>query len=184
MSAADDLIGDQIAVVAAFGLGVPVQIVVFAVITGLLLLAARPPLLAYIRRSLPPSVTNTAALVGQEAEVVTVTSSTSRVSLAPPPPVAVTTRRTARPLCSGSRQLSWRVQSVAAASGPPGAAVKVPLAVGSRYQKLTVRKVVLAKRAQREVDVVRVVLDEEDAVHSVLLSLQSVRSAPFEHVSR
>jgi membrane protein implicated in regulation of membrane protease activity len=71
------------AVVAAVGLGIPVQIVVFAVITALLLVAARPPLLAYVRRSLPGTVTNAAALVGQEAEVlVEVTPSSGRVKLA------------------------------------------------------------------------------------------------------
>jgi membrane protein implicated in regulation of membrane protease activity len=75
--------GFAAAVVAAFGLGVPVQIVVFGVVTALLLLAARPPLLAYVRRSLPPSVTNAAALVGQDAEVVVqVTPASGRVKLA------------------------------------------------------------------------------------------------------
>jgi membrane protein implicated in regulation of membrane protease activity len=75
--------GFAAAVVAAVGLGLPVQIVVFAIITGLLLVAARPPLLAYVRRSLPASVTNTAALVGQDAEVlVQVTPASGRVKLA------------------------------------------------------------------------------------------------------
>jgi membrane protein implicated in regulation of membrane protease activity len=75
--------GFAAAVVAAFGLGVPVQIVVFAVVTALLLVAARPPLLAYVRRSLPASVMNTAALVGQDAEVVVqVTPVSGRVKLA------------------------------------------------------------------------------------------------------
>jgi len=75
--------GFAAAVVAAFGLGVPVQIVVFAVVTGLLLVAARPPLLAYIRRSLPSTATNTAALVGRDAEVVVqVTQASGRVKLA------------------------------------------------------------------------------------------------------
>src|SRR5918911_2726684 len=54
------------AVVAAFGLGIPLQIVVFAVITALLLVAARPPLLAYVQRSLPATAMNAAALVGQD----------------------------------------------------------------------------------------------------------------------
>ncbi|MGZ4625834.1 MAG: NfeD family protein [Kineosporiaceae bacterium] len=75
--------GVAAAVVAAFGLGVPVQVVVFAVVTGLLLVAARPPLLAYVQRSLPPTSTNTAALVGRDAEVlVEVTPTNGRVKLA------------------------------------------------------------------------------------------------------
>jgi membrane protein implicated in regulation of membrane protease activity len=75
--------GVAAAVVTAFGLGVPVEILVFAVVTGLLLLAARPPLLAYIRRSLPATVMNAAALVGRDAEVVVeVTPTGGRVKLA------------------------------------------------------------------------------------------------------
>ena len=71
------------AVVAAFGLGISVQAVVFAVITALLLVAARPPLLAYVRRSLPATAMNAAALVGQDAKVVVeVTLSSGRVKLA------------------------------------------------------------------------------------------------------
>ena len=71
------------AVVAAFGLGISVQAVVFAVITALLLVAARPPLLAYVRRSLPATAMNAAALVGQDAKVVVeVTPSSGRVKLA------------------------------------------------------------------------------------------------------
>ncbi|HVN13387.1 MAG TPA: NfeD family protein [Kineosporiaceae bacterium] len=71
------------AVVAAFGLGVPVQVIVFAIVTGLLLVAARPPLVAYVRRSGPPTTTNTAALVGRDAEVmVEVTPTSGRVKLA------------------------------------------------------------------------------------------------------
>jgi len=75
--------GFAAAVVAAFGLGVPVQVLIFAVVTGLLLIGARPPLLAYVRRSLPATVTNTAALVGQDAEVIVeVTPTSGRVKLA------------------------------------------------------------------------------------------------------
>jgi membrane protein implicated in regulation of membrane protease activity len=75
--------GVAAAVVAAVGLGLPVEIVVFALVTGLLLAAARPPLLAYVRRSLPGAVTNAAALVGREAEVlVEVTPTSGRVKLA------------------------------------------------------------------------------------------------------
>jgi membrane protein implicated in regulation of membrane protease activity len=75
--------GIAAAVVAAFGLGVPVQMVVFAVVTALLLVAARPPLLGYVRRSLPATSTNAAALVGQDAEVIVeVTPISGRVKLA------------------------------------------------------------------------------------------------------
>jgi membrane protein implicated in regulation of membrane protease activity len=75
--------GVAAAVVAALGLGLPVQLVAFAIITSLLLVAARPPLLAYVRRSLPSTVTNAAALVGQDAEVlVEVTPTSGRVKLA------------------------------------------------------------------------------------------------------
>jgi membrane protein implicated in regulation of membrane protease activity len=75
--------GIAAAVVGAIGLGIPVQIVVFAIVTALLLVGARPPLLAYLRRSLPSTVTNTAALVGREAEVlVEVTPVSGRIKLA------------------------------------------------------------------------------------------------------
>ncbi len=71
------------AVMAGFGLGLPIQIVVFAVTTAVLLAGARPPLLGYLRRSLPATVTNTAALVGRNAEVlVEVTPGGGRVKLA------------------------------------------------------------------------------------------------------
>jgi membrane protein implicated in regulation of membrane protease activity len=71
------------AVVAALAFGVSVQFVVFAVVTALLLVAARPPLLAYVRRSLPATAMNTAALVGRDAEVVVeVTATSGRVKLA------------------------------------------------------------------------------------------------------
>lgn len=71
------------AVMAGLGLGLPIQIVVFAATTAVLLAGARPPLLAYVRRSLPATVTNTAALVGRDAEVlVEVTPVGGRVKLA------------------------------------------------------------------------------------------------------
>src|SRR5690242_2288851 len=57
------------AVADAFGASLTVEILVFAVTSGLLLLAARPPLLAYLRK-VPPTATGTAALVGTEAEVL------------------------------------------------------------------------------------------------------------------
>jgi membrane protein implicated in regulation of membrane protease activity len=70
-------------VLAGFGLGVPLQIVVFAITTSMLLVGARPPLLAYVRRSLPAIVTNTAALVGRNADVLAaVTPTGGRVKLA------------------------------------------------------------------------------------------------------
>jgi membrane protein implicated in regulation of membrane protease activity len=70
-------------VAAAFGAPLTVDLVVFAVTSGLLLLAARPPLLAYLRRSTPASVTGAAALVGAEGEVlVAVSREGGRVKLA------------------------------------------------------------------------------------------------------
>jgi membrane protein implicated in regulation of membrane protease activity len=75
--------GVAAAVVAAVGLGVPIELLVFAVVTALLLVGARPPLLRYVRESLPGTVTNAAALVGQDAEVlVAVTANSGRVKLA------------------------------------------------------------------------------------------------------
>jgi membrane protein implicated in regulation of membrane protease activity len=71
------------AVAAAFGAPTSVDIIVFAVMSGLLLLAARPPLLAYVRRSVPHTPTGTAALVGCDGEVlVAVDRDTGRVKLA------------------------------------------------------------------------------------------------------
>jgi membrane protein implicated in regulation of membrane protease activity len=57
-------------VAAAFGAPLTVDVLVFAVTSGLLLLAARPPLLAYVRRSVPNTPTGTAALVGSQGEVL------------------------------------------------------------------------------------------------------------------
>jgi membrane protein implicated in regulation of membrane protease activity len=62
------------AVAAAFGAPMTVDVLVFAVTSGLLLLAARPPLLAYVRRSVPHTATGTAALVGADAEVLVAVS--------------------------------------------------------------------------------------------------------------
>ena len=71
------------AVAAAFGAPTSIDIIVFAVMSGLLLLAARPPLLAYVRRSVPHTPTGTAALVGCDGEVlVAVDRETGRVKLA------------------------------------------------------------------------------------------------------
>jgi membrane protein implicated in regulation of membrane protease activity len=75
--------GVAAAIAAAFGAPLTVDLVVFAVTTGLLLLAARPPLLAYLRRSAPPSPTGAAALVGADGEVlVAVNRDGGRVKLA------------------------------------------------------------------------------------------------------
>jgi membrane protein implicated in regulation of membrane protease activity len=71
------------AAIAGFGAGLPVEIVVFAATTAVLLLGARPPLLAYVQRSVPAITTNTAALVGRNAQVlVEVTTLGGRVKLA------------------------------------------------------------------------------------------------------
>jgi membrane protein implicated in regulation of membrane protease activity len=71
------------AIAAAFGAPLVIDVLVFAVTSGLLLLAARPPLLAYVRRSLPGTATGTAALVGSEGEVlVPVSREGGRVKLA------------------------------------------------------------------------------------------------------
>jgi membrane protein implicated in regulation of membrane protease activity len=68
---------------AGFGAGLPVEIVVFAGTTAVLLLGARPPLLAYVQRNLPATATNTAALVGRSAQVLAeVTTTGGRVKLA------------------------------------------------------------------------------------------------------
>ncbi len=70
-------------VAAAFGAPLTVDLIVFAVTSGLLLLAARPPLLAYLRRNVPSSTTGAAALVGAEGEVlVAVSRDGGRVKLA------------------------------------------------------------------------------------------------------
>ena len=71
------------AIAAAFGAPVVVDVLVFAVTSALLLLAARPPLLAYVRRSVPGTPTGPAALVGSEGEVlVPVSRDGGRVKLA------------------------------------------------------------------------------------------------------
>jgi len=71
------------AVASAFGASLPVEFLVFAATSGLLLLGARPPLLSYVRRSVPETATGTAALVGSEGEVlVAVSRDGGRVKLA------------------------------------------------------------------------------------------------------
>src|SRR5260221_164299 len=58
------------AVTAAVGAPVPIQVLVFAAATAGLLVAARPPLLRWTRRSAPLIATGTSALVGREARVL------------------------------------------------------------------------------------------------------------------
>jgi membrane protein implicated in regulation of membrane protease activity len=58
------------AVVAATTGNAILSVVAFAVTTGLLLVAARPPLLRYTRRSTPGTPTGVAALVGRPAVVI------------------------------------------------------------------------------------------------------------------
>jgi membrane protein implicated in regulation of membrane protease activity len=71
------------AIAAAFGAPVVVDVLVFAVMSALLLLAARPPLLAYVRHSVPGTPTGPAALIGSEGEVlVAVGRDSGRVKLA------------------------------------------------------------------------------------------------------
>jgi membrane protein implicated in regulation of membrane protease activity len=71
------------AIAAALGAGLPVELLVFALTSGVLLLGARPPLLRYVRDSVPHTTMNTAALVGREAEVlVEVSTAGGRVKLA------------------------------------------------------------------------------------------------------
>lgn len=71
------------AVAAAFGAPLTVDLIVFAVTSGLLLLAARPPLKAYVQRSTPLTATGTDALVGTEGEVlVAVSRESGRVKVA------------------------------------------------------------------------------------------------------
>lgn len=71
------------ALTALLGLPPALQVVVFAASTALLLFAARPPLLRYMRRNLPSTPMNIAALEGQQAEVLSeVTLNGGRVKLA------------------------------------------------------------------------------------------------------
>ncbi|NKY41470.1 NfeD family protein, partial [Cellulomonas septica] len=68
---------------AGLGAPVPVQIVVACATAALLLLALRPWLLRHLRGRMPLVETNTAALVGREAVVMsTVTVEGGRVKLA------------------------------------------------------------------------------------------------------
>lgn len=60
---------------AAFGAGLELQVIIFAVSSAVLLLAARPPLLRWSHRT-SGAVTNVAALVGRQAQVVAEVSAT------------------------------------------------------------------------------------------------------------
>ena len=64
--------GGALAAAAADGLGapLPVEVAVFAIVSTLLLVVVRPPLLR-MNRGTPQEVTGVAALVGRQAEVVT-----------------------------------------------------------------------------------------------------------------
>ena len=66
--------GALLASLSAVVLPVPVQLLVFAAATVGLLVAARPPLIRYARRSAPEIATGTAALVGRDARVLTTVS--------------------------------------------------------------------------------------------------------------
>jgi membrane protein implicated in regulation of membrane protease activity len=69
------------AVAAALDVPVPLQVIIFAVSSGALLLGARPPLVRWAQRT-PTVAMNAAALVGREARVLeTVTDRTGQVKL-------------------------------------------------------------------------------------------------------
>jgi membrane protein implicated in regulation of membrane protease activity len=71
------------AVVAALTGSVVASVITFAVSTGLLMLAVRPPLMKYSRRELPSTLTGTAGLIDREAIVVEeVTGRSGQVKLA------------------------------------------------------------------------------------------------------
>ncbi|GAA3611622.1 NfeD family protein [Kineosporia mesophila] len=60
----------------ALGAGVPLQVIVFAIASGALLFAVRPPLKAWAARG-ESTITGTAALVGNEARVLEPVTETS-----------------------------------------------------------------------------------------------------------
>jgi membrane protein implicated in regulation of membrane protease activity len=69
------------AVAAALDVPVPLQVIIFAVSSGGLLLGARPPLKRWAQRT-PMETMHTAALVGRDARVLeTVTDRTGQVKL-------------------------------------------------------------------------------------------------------
>jgi len=59
------------ALTALAGGGIPLQVLAFGVVSGAMLMVARPIGLKYLRRSAPPVATNVAALVGRDAEAIT-----------------------------------------------------------------------------------------------------------------
>jgi len=68
---------------AAAGGSVPLQVIVFAAVSALLLVTVRPPLKRWADRSTPLHATGTTALVGREAETLTqVTTDGGQVKLA------------------------------------------------------------------------------------------------------
>jgi membrane protein implicated in regulation of membrane protease activity len=71
------------AVTAGLGGSFPLQVIVFALVSALLLVAVRPPLRRYTRNSAPFTPTNADALVGRQAETLTeVTTHGGQVKLA------------------------------------------------------------------------------------------------------
>jgi membrane protein implicated in regulation of membrane protease activity len=71
------------AVTAALGGSVPLQVIVFAVVSGVLLVTVRPPMKRWAHRSAPFQPTNADALVGRQAETLTeVTTHGGQVKLA------------------------------------------------------------------------------------------------------
>jgi membrane protein implicated in regulation of membrane protease activity len=79
------LVGGALAAALTAALGGPVtlQVVVFAVVSGVLLVVARPPMKRWARRSAPFQPTNADALVGRRAETLTqVTTHGGQVKLA------------------------------------------------------------------------------------------------------
>ena len=71
------------AATAALGGPVPLQVIVFAVVSGVLLVGVRPPIRRWAHRSAPFQPTNAGALVGRQAETLTeVTTHGGQVKLA------------------------------------------------------------------------------------------------------
>jgi membrane protein implicated in regulation of membrane protease activity len=71
------------AATAAFGGPFPLQVIVFCVVSGVLLVTVRPPLKRWAQRSAPLQLTNADALVGRQAMTLTeVTTHGGQVKLA------------------------------------------------------------------------------------------------------
>jgi membrane protein implicated in regulation of membrane protease activity len=110
--------GGALGAALSAGLGVPfpVQVVVFAVATIVLLVTARPPLKHWAART-PVHITNTGALVGRDAVVLTpVSGTTGEVKLAG----EVWTARSgeAYPLEPGSAVVVVRIEGATAIVAP------------------------------------------------------------------